>query len=461
MEKAQCFSPIDLSLVAERDYTTASELQQILNDAKSAQIAWAKLSLKERSSFVAEFVKHISNLNPVIVPELAKQMGRPVRYGGELEPLVERAEYLIKIAPDALQDYTPVLENAQFKRYIKRVPLGIVLVIAPWNYPFITALNSIVPALLSGNVIILKHSLQTLLVGERLAEAFKLANFPKGVFTNLLLTHEQSEKLLQSGAINHLAFTGSVAGGQAMERATAGTFTTKNLELGGKDAAIVLKDADIDKTVVELASGAFFNSGQCCCGIERVYVAAEIFDKFVERFKQEAEALKLGNPLDENITLGPMAHSRFAKTVLDQVAAAIKMGAKQIVNINSSGHKDEGAYVNPRVLINVNHKMEVMNEETFGPVVGIMPFKNEAEAIGLANDSKYGLTASVWTKDLELATLIGDQLEVGIVFMNRCDYVDPALVWTGIKNTGYGAAMSKFGFDTLTRPKSYHLRKKL
>ncbi|GGF03574.1 aldehyde dehydrogenase family protein [Stappia taiwanensis] len=451
-------SPVDGSLYAERPVATGAEIDAAVAAAREAQADWAARPIAERSAAVMAAVAALETMNDEIVPELAWQMGRPIRYGGEMGGTRERAGYMAEIAEEALQPrhYT---DRPGFTRYVRPVPLGIVMVIAPWNYPFMTAINTVAPALIAGNTVILKHAAQTLLVGERLDQAFKAAGLPKGVFQNIVLGHAQTEALLASGRIDHINFTGSVAGGRAIERAAAGTFATLGLELGGKDPAYVRADADVDFAVENLADGAFFNAGQCCCGIERVYVHESKYDAVVEGIASVARSYELGNPLDEATTLGPMAQERFAAWVREQTAEALRKGATALVDSSAFAADKAGTpYIAPQVLIDVDHQMSVMREESFGPVVGIMKVRNDEEAVALMNDSPYGLTASVWTADEEAAIAIGDQLETGTVFMNRCDYLDPALVWTGVKDTGKGAALSEQGFLSLTRPKSYHLR---
>lgn len=451
-------SPVDGSVYAERPALNEAAVEQVVSAARTAQIAWAATPLAERVALCLKALEALKAMNGDVVPELAWQMGRPIRYGGELGGTIERTEYCARIAEEALADIERT-DRPGFKRYLKRVPLGIVMVIAPWNYPFMTAINTIMPALMAGNVIILKHAAQTLLVGERLAQAFETAGLPKGVFQNIVLTHSGTEKLLGSGLIDHVNFTGSVGGGKAIEKALAGTFATLGLELGGKDPAYVRADADLDYAVANLVDGAFYNAGQCCCGIERVYVHESLYDRFVDGFVDLTKQYKLGNPLDEATTLGPMAQARFASWVREQTEEALRKGAKAHIDMSTFEMNKEGTpYLAPQVLTNVNHQMSVMREESFGPVVGIMKVKDDAEALQLMNDSPYGLTASLWTEDPNEAAKIADQIETGTVFMNRCDYLDPALVWTGVKDTGKGAALSEIGFHNLTRPKSYHFR---
>jgi acyl-CoA reductase-like NAD-dependent aldehyde dehydrogenase len=334
-----------------------------------------------------------------------------------------------------------------------------VFVIAPWNYPYMTAINTVAPALMAGNTVVLKHATQTLLVGERMVRAFVEAGVPKDVFQNLFLDHQTTEDLIAARSFNFVNFTGSVNGGKAIERAAAGTFTGLGLELGGKDPGYVMEDADIDAAVAVLMDGAMYNCGQCCCGIERVYVTESLYDAFVEKAVAEVSKLKLGNPLEQETTLGPMANARFAAEVRAQVSEALAAGATPMIDPALFPADDGGTYLAPQILTNVTHEMRVMRDESFGPVVGIMKVRSDDEALALMNDSPFGLTASLWTRDTERAEAVGARIETGTVFMNRADYLDPALCWTGCKDTGRGGALSPIGFHNLTRPKSYHLKK--
>jgi acyl-CoA reductase-like NAD-dependent aldehyde dehydrogenase len=456
-QSVKIITPVDGSVYAERPIARDAEIASAISSARAALPAWRNTQVAERGRYMLAFLDALLAMNDDIAVELAWQMGRPVRYGGEKGAAEERVRAMVALADEALKPYYPA-EKAGFRRYIAREPLGIVMVIAPWNYPYLTAINTIVPGLLAGNAIILKHAAQTLLVGERIAEAFKRAGLPKGLFHNLVLSHEQTEKLIGSGQIDHINFTGSVAGGRAIERAVAGTFASLGLELGGKDPAYVRADAKLDHAIENLVDGAFYNSGQCCCGVERIYVDAKVYDDFVEGYADLTRKYVVGNPLDAATTLGPMARASFADTVRGQIDEARRKGAKPLINMKVDGDRPGSPYLAPEVLVGVNHQMEVMREESFGPVVGIMKVRDDDEAVTLMNDSPYGLTASIWTRDIERAAELGSRVETGTVYMNRCDYLDPQLVWTGVKDTGRGAALSKYGFDALTQPKSFHLR---
>ncbi|MFN3548067.1 MAG: aldehyde dehydrogenase family protein [Mesorhizobium sp.] len=460
METVKLKSPIDGSIYVERPIATDQAINAAVERARAAQADWAGVPIAERGKYLLAFLEALLAMNDEIVPELAWQMGRPVRYGGEKGGVEERTRYMVALAEKALAPYVPE-DRPGFRRYLKREPLGIVFVIAPWNYPYLTAINTIVPALMAGNAVILKHAAQTLLVGERFQMAFDKVGLPRGLFQNLVMSHSQTEKLLGSGLVDHCNFTGSVAGGRAIEKAAAGTFMTLGLELGGKDPAYVLPDVKLDHAIANLAEGAFFNSGQCCCGIERIYVHADVYDEFVEGFIAESRNWTLGNPADTATVMGPMAQARFADFIREQKAEALRKGATAHLNVRDERDTAGSPYLPVEVLTNVNHQMSVMREESFGPIVGIMKVRDDEEAISLMNDSPYGLTASIWTRDTERAAAIGDRVETGLVFMNRCDYVDPGLVWTGVKDTGKGGAMGLVGYDNLTRPKGYHLREKI
>lgn len=452
-----CISPIDGSVYATRPVLNEFEAAEAVAKGKAAQVAWAARPLQERIDLVLEGVAKVGAMNDEIVPELAWQMGRPIRYGGEFSGFDERARHMANIAEAALADI--VLEDSDsFRRMIKRVPHGLVLVVAPWNYPYMTAINTMAPALIAGNAVMLKHASQTPLVGERMARAFHAAGVPEDVFQNVFLTHQTTSAMIADRAFGFVNFTGSVGGGQAIEAAAQGTFTGLGLELGGKDPGYVMEDADLDAAVETLIDGAMFNSGQCCCGIERIYVTERHFDAFVAQAVKIVEGYKLGNPLDPDTTLGPMAQVRFADMVRSQTADAVAAGARALID-PALFPQDGGAYLMPQILVDVDHSMRVMREESFGPVVGIMPVKDDAEAIRLMNDSDYGLTASLWTRDVARAEAIGDAIETGTVFMNRADYLDPGLCWTGCKDTGRGGGLSVIGYHNLTRPKSYHLKK--
>lgn len=455
----QCISPVDGSVYVERELADPVTITQSIELSRSAQKQWQQTSIDERARICEAAVQYFEEKQTQIAEEIAWQMGRPIAFaGGEVNGLAERARHMIASAEQSLADIVPAKQEG-FNRFIRRQPLGTVFTIAPWNYPLLTAVNSIVPALMAGNSVILKPSAQVPLCGEHFTQAFEATGIPEGVIQNLFLSHADTEKIIGSREMDFVCFTGSVPAGQRIEQAAAGTFVGVSLELGGKDPAYVREDADFDSSVESLVDGTFFNSGQSCCGIERIYVHETLFDKFVEAYVEQVKQYVLASPLEKQTTLGPVVKNSAADWVRKQVAAAIDAGATPCIDPSHFPNAtDDTTYLAPQVLIDVNHKMSVMSEESFGPVVGIMPVSNDEEAVGLMNDSDLGLTASLWTQNESLTEQLGERLQCGTVFMNRCDYLDPALVWTGVKNTGRGAALSELGYHQLTQTKSFHLK---
>ncbi len=455
----QTISPIDGSVYLERKNANGKKIEKTITAAQSAQMKWQNTTISERAAICHKVIEYFVQHTDEMALELTWQMGRPLRYTPfEIRGFKERAEYMIGIAETSLADVLAPPTNG-FKRFIKRAPLGTVLVLAPWNYPYLTSVNAIIPAIMAGNTVILKHATQTPLCAERYAAAFEYAGLPTGVFQYMHLSHRQVAKIIKDSRIDYVAFTGSVGGGAAVQKAMGSRFINAGLELGGKDPAYVRADVNLDHAIENLVDGAFFNSGQSCCGIERIYVHESLFDQFVAGFVDLTKQYILGNPLEQATTLGPMVKISAANFAQAQVEKAIQAGAKSLVAPTLfNAHQSNTPYMAPQVLIDVNHSMEVMSEETFAPVVGIMPVKDDVEAIQLMNDSQYGLTASVWTTNIDEALTIGNQVETGTFFMNRCDYLDPALAWTGVKNSGRGCTLSSLGYEVLTRPKSFHLR---
>ena len=455
----KCITPVDGSVYVKRPLAGPAEIGAALVRARRAQAAWRHVAMAERQALLTKTVDAFVAKGGEIAEEIAWQMGRPRgQCAGEIGGFEERARYMIEAAPQALADLAAEPREG-FTRFVRRDPLGVVFVIAPWNYPYLTAVNSIVPALMAGNAVILKHSAQTPLAAERFAEAFKTAGLPEGVFQYLHLGHEQALKLIGHDGIDFVAFTGSVPAGHAVQGAAAERFIGLGLELGGKDPAYVRPDAKLEHAVAGLVDGAFFNSGQSCCGIERIYVHQAIYDAFVEDAVALTRDYVLGNPLEPETTLGPMVRAKAADFVREQVAEAVAAGAKSLVDPAGFPADRAGTpYLAPQILTAVDHSMRVMTEESFGPVVGIVKVASDEEAVALMNDSDFGLTASIWTSDPEAALAIGERVETGTWFMNRCDYLDPALAWTGVKDSGRGCTLSRVGYEQLTRPKSFHLR---
>lgn len=460
MSTQKTISPVDGRVVDQRPLADGAQIEETLARAAAAQRGWRAAPLSERCAVLSKFVEWMEAHAQEIGEEITWQMGRPIRYApNEIRRgFAERARYMIGAAPQQLADIA-IAPAPGFTRFIRREPVGVVFTIAPWNYPYLTAVNSVVPALLAGNAVVLKHSAQTPLCAGRFAQGLAAAGLPEGVFQTLDLSHADVERVIGDSRIAFAAFTGSVQGGHAVQAAAAGRFIATGLELGGKDPAYVRADAGLAHAAENLVDGAMFNSGQSCCGIERIYVHRGVYDEFVQRAVELTRGYLLGNPLDEATTLGPMVRTQAADFVRAQIAEAVSQGASaHIDGAAFPGNRPGTPYLAPQILTGVNHSMRVMTEETFGPLAPIMPVASDEEAIALMNDSAYGLTAAIWTSDAEAALHIGGQIDTGTWFMNRCDYLDPALAWTGVKDSGRGCTLSVLGFDQVTRPKSFHLR---
>ncbi len=455
----QTLSPVDGRVYVERPLGSARDIGQTLATAVKAQRGWEQLGVAGRCALLSRAVDAFVAHRDAIATEITWQMGRPIsQTPGEVRGFEERARYMLSIAPEALAPIEPP-RTAGFERWLERSPLGLVAVVAPWNYPYLTAVNAVIPALAAGNVVVLKHSHQTPLCAERFAEAFAAAGLPPGVFQFLHLSHEDTSRLIADPRVNFVCFTGSVSGGHAVQRALSSGFADAGLELGGKDPAYVRADADLAQAIDVVTDGAFFNSGQSCCGIERVYVHEAVYDAFVAGVVNQAAKYRLGTPTDPATTLGPMVRTSAAEFVRGQVAEATRSGARALLDAGTFPADQPGTpYLAPQVLVDVDHSMRIMTEETFGPAVGIMRVRSDDEALHLMNDSEYGLTAALFTRDVEIARRLGAQLDTGTVFLNRCDYLDPALAWTGVKNSGRGCTLSRVGYEHLTRPKSFHFR---
>ena len=461
-DSLKTISPVDGSIYVERALASASEIDSALDAAVAAQIDWRRTAVADRAALLSSAVDAFVAAKADIAAEITWQMGRPLSQSpGEVAGFEERARHMIAIAADALAD-RPVGDKPGFTRFIRRAPLGVVFVVAPWNYPYLTAVNAVIPALMAGNAVILKHSAQTPLCAERLGEAFAAAGLPRGIFQHLHLSHGAVDSVVRDPRTAFVSFTGSVPGGHAIVHATAERFIAANLELGGKDPAYVRPDADLAQAIETLVDGAFFNSGQSCCGIERIYVHGDVYDDFVEGFVELTNRYRLGDPLDPATTIGPMVRTGAATAVRWQIHDALTKGARALIDTaNFAADKDATPYMAPQVVVDVDHSMLLMSEETFGPAIGIMRVADDDQAVALMNDSAFGLTAAIFTADTDAALRIGDDIDTGTWFMNRCDYLDPALAWVGVKDSGRGCSLSALGYDYLTRPKSFHLRTSL
>jgi len=452
-------SPVDGRVYVERAPASAGEIDATLQRARAAQCHWRVLPVAERAAMMQRFCAEFEARGAEVAPELSWQMGRPIRYApNEVRGTLERARYMIGVAAAALEDIDPGLKPG-FRRFIRREPLGVVFTVAAWNYPYLIAVNSVVPALLAGNAVILKHSAQTPLCAERFAECFAAAGLPPGVFQVLHLQHADTEAVIRDARVDFVAFTGSVAGGRAVQRVAAERFIGVGLELGGCDPVYVRHDADVAHAIENIVDGAYFNSGQSCCGLQRIFVHESVHERFTAGCIDLIRQYQLGDPLDPATTLGPVVRTAAADTIRVQLRSAIAAGARPMIDEAEFPHSRAGTpYLAPQLLLDAPADSTVMCEEIFGPVAGVMKVNSDQEAVQRMNASPFGLTAAIWTRDEAAALALGAQVDTGTWFMNRCDYLDPALAWVGVKDSGRGCTLSALGFEHLTRPKSFHLR---
>jgi len=459
MTTIRTISPVDGRVCAERTLANAAEIDRTLERARAAQRDWHGVPVAERATVMERFCSEFERRGAQVAEGLCWQMGRPLRFApSEVRGTLERARYMIGIAPTALADIDPGPKPG-FRRFIRREPLGVVFTVAAWNYPYLIAVNSVAPALMAGNAVVLKHSAQTPLAAEAFAECFAAAGLPAGLFQVLHLSHQDTERVIGDRRIGFVAFTGSVAGGRAVQRAAAERFIGVGLELGGCDPVYVRHDADLQHAIENIVDGAYFNSGQSCCGLQRIYVHESVYESFTRGCIELIGQYRLGDPLDPETTLGPVVRTAAADAVRAQIRASIEAGARPVIEERGFAASRPGTpYLAPQLLLDAPAASTVMREEIFGPVAGVSRVRSDSEAVALMNDSAFGLTAAVWTRDAAAAEQLGSQLETGTFFMNRCDYLDPALAWVGVKDSGRGCTLSVVGYEHLTRPKSFHLR---
>lgn len=455
----QTISPIDGTVIVQRRCAGQAEIAAILSRATFAQRKWSQLSVADRCAHVRNGLAELMQSRLGMAEDITRQMGRPIRFTPkEVSMFEECALQLVSIAEAALADVVPE-QIPGFRRLMRREPHGVALIIAPWNFPLLTCVNSLITALLAGNTVILRHSSQTPLVSERLVEAFHDAGVPDGVLQFVHANHADTRLMMKAPEINYLCFIGSSHSGLMVEQIEFGRCIGLGLELTGVDPAYVREDANLDKSVIEIVEGALFNSGQSCSGVQRVYVHRSRYRDFLDRAVVTAQRYVLGNPLDQATTLGPLVRLESATMVREIVGQAISMGAKSLIDHNKYPLDSiNSAYMAPKILADADHSMDIMKQDCFGPVFGVMPVDSDEQAVELMNDSEYGLSASVFTEDVDVAMQLGAQVQTGTWLMNRCDYHDPALAWSGAKSSGSGVSASYLGFEQLTRVKSYHMR---
>jgi acyl-CoA reductase-like NAD-dependent aldehyde dehydrogenase len=436
--------------------TSESQLSSVIEKMRAAQLKWRGVPVSERAEVCREFVDAFRSIKESVALDITRQMGKPlVQARREVDTTLDRAETMLRLAATALQDdLLPPKEG--FRRFIRHEPLGIVLDIPAWNYPLLIAVNVVIPALLAGNAVLIKHARLTPLCGDAFVDAFRKTSLPADLVASIHVGHATVSRLIEKRAVDFVSFTGSVEGGREVYRQASGQLLDMGLELGGKDPALVCADANFDFAVANLVDGAFYNAGQSCCAVERIYVMRPLFSKFVDAYVAEVEKYTVGNPEDSGTGIGPLAQRKAVDFIESQIKHAVGSGARVLTGGRRA--PGPGYFFQPTVLLDVDHRMSVMMEESFGPVIGIMPVDSEEEGVRLMNDSPYGLTASIWTEDPARGEALAGSTAAGTVYVNRCDYLDPELAWVGIKDSGHGCTLSHLGFLHLTRPKSFHIR---
>lgn len=451
-------NPYTQEVIGEYPVNPLSSVKMKITNAHEAQAKWKEVSLDKRIEAVQKALEYFNVNRDAIAKDISIQMGRPIsQAGGEVSGLLERGNYLCSIAREGLQTVT-LPEKPGFYRAITREPLGLIFVISAWNYPLLVTINSVVPALLAGNAVLLKHSSQTPTIGTHFQKAFGDLCEIDHLLQQIIVDHATTGKIIEELDVQHVVFTGSVSGGAQILKHTAKKFMQPQLELGGKDAAYVAEDADIAAAAATVVDGAMFNSGQSCCGIERAYVHKSVYQEFMKQCQKVIADYKMGDPMDQTTNLGPLVSEKAAHFVDGQVKAAVAQGAK-VVTGGKMVKLGKGYFFEPTLMSDVRQSMDIIQEENFAPVLPVIAVDSLEQAIGFVNDSQYGLTSAIFTKNMDQARKFADQVNTGTVFMNRCDYLDPALPWTGVKNSGCGSALSHLGFLSVTRAKAIHFKK--
>lgn len=436
--------------------TSEVELGAILDLMRAAQREWRDVPVGERVEICRGFVDAFRSMRETVALDITRQMGKPLMQARrEVDTMLDRADTMLRLAPLALEDEI-LGPKPGLRRFMRHEPLGIVLDIPAWNYPLLIAVNVVLPALLAGNAVLIKHARLTPLCGQAFIDAFRQTRLPADLVASIHVSHETITRLIARRAVDFISFTGSVEGGREVYRHASAQLLDMGLELGGKDPALVCEDANFDFTVPNLVDGAFYNAGQSCCAVERIYVARPLYARFVDAFLAEVRKYVVGDPENPATGIGPLAQLKSLDFLKHQVDQAVRQGAKLLTGGKRAPGR--GYFFEPAVLVDVDHRMSLMTEESFGPVIGIMPVDSEDEAIRLMNDSPYGLTASIWTEDAERGQALANRIEAGTLYVNRCDYLDPELAWVGIKDSGHGCTLSRLGFHYLTRPKSFNIQ---
>ena len=448
-------NPATEELIKEVQEDDKASIQEKFKAGKKAQKDWARVPLKERVACIAKFNELMLANADSIAADLTAEVGKPLDQAkGEISGGVGRSQYFVENSEKYLADEWAVAEGGT-KEKIVYEPLGVIANISAWNYPILVGVNVFIPALIGGNAVLYKPSEFSTLTGQNIAEKLWEAGVPKDVFQLVIGAKDAGEALLDL-PLDGYFFTGSYRTGKYIAQRAAGKLVPVGLELGGKDPMYVCDDVDVKAVAASGVEGAFYNNGQSCCAVERIYVHEKVYDEFIEAFVEEAKTMKMGLPTDEGTFLGPLTRPQQAEVLADQVSDATSKGADLL--LGGKPALGTGFYFEPTVLTNVKHDMKVMIDESFGPIIGIQKVKDDAEAVELMTDTPYGLASSVFTKDQSRAEKIMAEMNSGTVYWNCCDRVSPTSPWSGRGHSGLGSTLSHHGIRAFVQPKAYHLR---
>jgi acyl-CoA reductase-like NAD-dependent aldehyde dehydrogenase len=455
--KLKVVNPATGEVAALLNADDARTVKAKYHQARAAQPAWARTALRKRLAAVASFRERVAAQAEKLAKVLTTEVGKPISQSrNELKGVIPRIDFFLAETARTLRPEKISFDVAgSMEERISHEPLGVVANVSAWNYPWFVGTNVFVPALLAGNTVLYKPSEFASLTGLEIARLLHESGVPEDVFIPVVGGGEVGAALVKQ-PVDGIFFTGSFGTGRRIAESVRGRMVKLQLELGGKDPVYVCEDADVARAAAGIADGAFYNTGQSCCSVERVYVNERIFQPFVDAFVGEVKRYKRGDPSDDRTYIGPLTRAPQLKVLEAQVKDALRKGAKILTG--GARVKSRGNWFEPTVLVDVNHAMDVMRDESFGPVIGIMPVKSDAEAVRLMNDTEYGLTAGVYTPDRKRAERILAEVKSGSVYWNCCDRVSPRLPWSGVGNSGIGLTLSTYGIETFTRPKAWHLR---
>ena len=450
-------NPATGAMLANLAADSAKTVRAKYERARAAQPAWAATPIRQRLTAIRKFREILADRQPDLAQTLSLEVGKPIRQSrNELNGLAGRIDFFLEHTERALRDEKVFADpQGKLEERIGHVPLGVIANISAWNYPYFVGGNVFVPALAAGNAVLYKPSEFATLTGMHIEDMLHAAGIPDDVFIAVVGDGKTGGALLRQ-PVDGVFFTGSYATGAKIAASTGRRMIKTQLELGGKDPIYVCEDVDVKAAAAGIADGVFYNTGQSCCSVERIYVHASTYDAFVAAFVAEVKTFRMGDPMDEATYIGAITRRPQLEVLKKQVADARKKGAKLLAG--GRAVKGRGNWFEPTVFGDVDHSMLLMKDESFGPIIGIEAVADDAAAVDLMNDTEYGLTAGVYTHDARRAKKILAQVRAGSVYWNCCDRVSPRLPWSGVGHSGIGLTLSTYGIQTFTRPKAWHLR---